>query len=71
MSYASRQRADATSVEAFCRAIAEQIAMANEAVRQSRELCAQTKAALLTLAERQHDLEQSLHTKPAPSPPQG
>jgi hypothetical protein len=61
---ASRQRADATSVEALSRAIAVQIAMAREAVRKSRELCAQTEAALLALAERQHDLEQSLHTKP-------
>jgi hypothetical protein len=38
--------------------------MAKEAVRKSRELCAHTEAALLALAERQHDPEQSLNCKP-------
>jgi hypothetical protein len=60
---ASRQWADATSLEALSRAIATQIRMAKEAVRRSRALCAQTEAALLVLAERQHDLEQSLSAK--------
>jgi hypothetical protein len=64
MSYASRQQADAMSVEALSRAIAVQIGMAKEVVRKSRDLCAQTEAALLALSKRQHDLEQSLHTKP-------
>jgi hypothetical protein len=60
---ASRLWADATSLDALSQAIATQFGMAKEAVRKSRELCAQTGAALLVLAERQHDLGQSLNAK--------